>query len=130
MFSIKRETILCKTCSKPTPMLGTKLCDPCWEVETRLPSYLNNKNAIRFVSKALNKAQDKDTPTDSQPSEPDKVKPLAQYLDEYIEHEVEGGNISPDVDELFAYNSWRELLEQAFDAYESTEQVKIRIERV
>ena len=60
--------------------------------------------------------------------EPDKVKPLAQYLDEYIEHEVEINNISPEVDELFAYDSWRELLQQALDAYESTEQVKIRIE--
>ena len=61
---------------------------------------------------------------------PDKVKPLAQYLDEYIEHEVELGNISPEVDELFAYDSWHELLQRALDAYESTEQVKIRIEPV
>jgi len=57
-------------------------------------------------------------------------KSLAQYLDEYIDTEIENGNISPDVAELYAWNSWRELLEQALDAYESTEQVKIRIERV
>lgn len=62
--------------------------------------------------------------------EPDKVKPLAQYLDEYIEHEVELDNLDTGVSELFAYDSWRELFEQAFDAYESTENVKIRIERV
>ncbi|KKN53849.1 hypothetical protein LCGC14_0598080 [marine sediment metagenome] len=42
-------------------------------------------------------------------------KPLAQYLDEYLRHEV------VDVD--------RELLEQALDAYQSTENVTIKIER-
>ncbi len=26
-----RETTPCTQCSTPTPMLGTKLCDPCWE---------------------------------------------------------------------------------------------------
>jgi len=48
-------------------------------------------------------------------------KPLAQYLDEYIEHET-GMECH--------YGTWRELFEQALDAYESTEQVKIRIGRV
>ena len=57
-------------------------------------------------------------------------KPLAQYFGEYIEHEVEIGNIDPSASILYAYNSWRELLEQAFDAYESTEGVKIRIEKI
>jgi len=60
---------------------------------------------------------------------PGKVKPLAQYLDEYIKHEVDIGNLNVIVSELFAYDSWRELLEQALDAYESTECVKIKIER-
>ena len=56
MFGIrKKETVPCKTCGKPTPMLGTKLCDSCWEVETRLSRYLNNENAIQFVSAALYK---------------------------------------------------------------------------
>ncbi len=60
---------------------------------------------------------------------PHKPKLLAQYLDEYIEHEVEAGNIDPSVSILYAYNSWCELLEQALDAYESTENVTIKIER-
>lgn len=60
---------------------------------------------------------------------PHKVKPLSQYLDEYIEREVELGNIRPVVSDLFAYDSWRELLEQALDAYQSTENVTIKIER-
>lgn len=55
-------------------------------------------------------------------------KPLAQYLDEYIEHEANIGNIDISVAALeYTYNSWRELLEQALDAYESTENVVIQI---
>jgi hypothetical protein len=61
--------------------------------------------------------------------EPDKVKPLAQYLMEYIEHQAEIFNIESGM-RLYAWDSWRELLEQALDAYQSTEQVKIRIKRV
>lgn len=60
-------------------------------------------------------------------------KPLAQYLNEYIEHEIQNGNIEADAiagHALFLWDSWCELLEQALDAYESTEQVKIRIEPV
>lgn len=46
-------------------------------------------------------------------------KPLAQYLAEYIEHEIG----------LHSYNPSCELLEQALEAYESTENVKIKIEK-
>lgn len=31
-------TVPCRLCSKPTMMLGTRLCDPCWELETRIES--------------------------------------------------------------------------------------------
>lgn len=80
-----------------------------------------------YYGKWINKS----TPADLQHGrEPDKVKPLVQYLDEYIECEIEIGNIRPAVSDLFAYNSWRELLEQALDAYQSTENVTIKIERV
>jgi len=62
--------------------------------------------------------------------EPEKVKPLAQYLDEYIEHETNGGKVSQEIGNLWRhYDSWHELFEQALDAYESTECVKIKIER-
>lgn len=30
------KTVPCRICTKPTPMLGTKLCDPCWELNSRL----------------------------------------------------------------------------------------------
>jgi len=48
------------------------------------------------------------------------VKPLAQYLMEYIEHET-GMDCH--------YGTWRDLLQQALDAYELTENVTIKIER-
>lgn len=63
---------------------------------------------------------DKATPSDPQHGR--DVKPLAQYLGEYIA--VIDGDYVSDCD------TWRELLKQALDAYESTEQVKIRIEPV
>ena len=46
--------IPCKTCGDPTPMLGTKLCDGCWEVESRLPSYMKSKKGRQFVVETLN----------------------------------------------------------------------------
>lgn len=54
-------------------------------------------------------------------------KPLAQYLDEYIQHET----TAEEIDALWSREAgvWRELLEQALDAYESTEHVKIKIEK-
>lgn len=29
-------TTPCTICKKPTPMLGTKLCDRCWELSSRI----------------------------------------------------------------------------------------------
>lgn len=45
-------------------------------------------------------------------------KPLAQYLALYLEAEIPA-----------KLSAWRELLEQALDAYESTENVKIKIQK-
>lgn len=33
---MNKETIPCRLCNKPTKMLGTKLCDECWELESRI----------------------------------------------------------------------------------------------
>jgi NMD protein affecting ribosome stability and mRNA decay len=30
------KTIACRYCGRRTMMLGTKLCDPCWELERRI----------------------------------------------------------------------------------------------
>jgi hypothetical protein len=55
--NIEAKTIPCKTCGKPTSMLGTKLCDPCWEVEHRLRDYLRGEGGKAFVRAALMEAQ-------------------------------------------------------------------------
>ena len=74
---------------------------------------------VRFPGKA--------TPSNPQPNEPEP-KPLAQYLGEYVEQEIiENPYAKP---KMWGILAWHELLKQALDAYESTEQVKIRIERV
>lgn len=33
---IQDETVACTLCGKQTRMLGTQLCDPCWELEKRV----------------------------------------------------------------------------------------------
>lgn len=30
------ETVPCRICSNPTLMIGTMLCDRCWELECRI----------------------------------------------------------------------------------------------
>lgn len=56
------------------------------------------------------------------------VKPLAQYLAEYLDageyQEIKAYMVTGDVGDL------QEAVEQALDAYESTENVTIKIERV
>lgn len=34
----ERETVPCQFCELPTPMLGTRMCDNCWEVHARIRS--------------------------------------------------------------------------------------------
>lgn len=31
-----KETVPCGLCGRPTPMTGTRRCDPCWELEWRV----------------------------------------------------------------------------------------------
>lgn len=33
------QTVPCARCKTPTPMLGTKLCNNCWEITRRAPDY-------------------------------------------------------------------------------------------
>ena len=30
------QTVPCKWCGTPTPMLATKMCNGCWELESRI----------------------------------------------------------------------------------------------
>lgn len=49
------ETVPCKTCGTPTPYLGTRLCDNCFEVERRLEDYLKSQKGQEFVDSLLGK---------------------------------------------------------------------------
>lgn len=35
-MAIATETVACKLCGEPTPMLGTKMCNSCWELDKRI----------------------------------------------------------------------------------------------
>lgn len=35
-MKIKDDTVPCKWCGKPTPMIGTKMCDAHYELSTRI----------------------------------------------------------------------------------------------
>lgn len=48
------DTIPCETCTLPTQMFGTKRCDRCYEVESRLADYLRTGDrAMIFILRAL-----------------------------------------------------------------------------
>lgn len=49
-----QEKVPCKYCGKPTPMTGTELCDPCWEVESKVEYFLTCvKNGSEIIDKIL-----------------------------------------------------------------------------
>jgi len=54
-YEIIREadkTVPCKICGDDTHMLGTQLCNGCWEVSCRLREFLQNK-AGREMAQAI-----------------------------------------------------------------------------
>jgi hypothetical protein len=46
---IEQETVPCETCGDPTTYTGTKRCNNCYEVESRLDSYLQNPKALQLI---------------------------------------------------------------------------------
>ena len=47
------ETIPCATCGAPTTYTGSRRCNLCWEVESRLVEYLRSEGGRAFVARAL-----------------------------------------------------------------------------
>lgn len=47
------ETIPCETCGEPTTFTGTKRCNNCYEVESRLDKYLQNPKALQLIVKKI-----------------------------------------------------------------------------
>lgn len=53
-----KETVPCKICFQQTHMLGTELCDNCWELETRIARLIktNQDQAIDWLFEKLREA--------------------------------------------------------------------------
>lgn len=45
---LELPTVPCRLCDKPTIMTGTKLCDRCWELESRI--YHNPELAQKILT--------------------------------------------------------------------------------
>jgi len=52
------ETVPCKLCGEPTIMLGTKKCDNCWEVISRLSTFLDSRKARDLTRKLLSQKEE------------------------------------------------------------------------
>lgn len=55
-----QEIIPCKFCNAETTMLGTELCDPCWELDSRIRNSPDKAGLLVTYYKKNPKA---DTPT-------------------------------------------------------------------
>jgi hypothetical protein len=51
------ETIPCETCGEPTTFTGTKRCNNCYEVESRLDKYLQNPKALQLIVRKLRESE-------------------------------------------------------------------------
>lgn len=49
---MSETTVECKLCGKPTPMLGTKMCDGCWELDRRIR--MNPEIAVKIMKEIEN----------------------------------------------------------------------------
>jgi hypothetical protein len=47
------EKVPCEICGTETQYTGTKRCDNCWEVETRIDYFLNHKKGRDFIKRKL-----------------------------------------------------------------------------
>lgn len=56
---IEQETVPCRFCRIPTPMLGTTLCDGCYEIVSRLDWFIyRGPEALEFVERAVKDYKD------------------------------------------------------------------------
>lgn len=50
--------VKCKYCGKIVQNVGDLICDPCWEVTSRLESFLKSAKAREMVKELLNEMED------------------------------------------------------------------------
>lgn len=54
----KPTIVPCQFCGALTPMTGTKRCDVCWEVTSRLGVFLKSAAGRQYVVEALKAAEE------------------------------------------------------------------------
>lgn len=50
MLKGENDCVPCGLCGTPTPMTGTKRCDSCWEIETRISNPAGRAIALKVLS--------------------------------------------------------------------------------
>jgi len=50
---MENEVVKCRFCGNETRATGTKMCNNCWEVVSRLPEFLKHENGISLVIDCL-----------------------------------------------------------------------------
>ena len=50
-------TVPCKFCGNLTPMLGTKLCNPCWEAERQIERIASTPGLRALMTRTLKNAE-------------------------------------------------------------------------
>lgn len=118
----EREQQLADLCKEAEGLLMGKIADmltgdACAEV-----------GIYDLVNRIKTAAPPTGTPAENRYGRDLEPKPLAQYLDEYIRHEAESDGLTMEAAQIWIPD--RKLFEQALEAYQSTGNVTIKIERV
>lgn len=53
-------TVDCRICGTQTQMLGTQLCDSCWEVTSRLKVFLRTEAGMEMAKAIIKSIEDKE----------------------------------------------------------------------
>lgn len=49
----EEDYVDCKICGRPTPMLGTKLCNGCWEFDGNIDRILATESGVHYVNQKI-----------------------------------------------------------------------------
>lgn len=67
MIDVEQPTVPCELCDEPTPMLGTRRCDRCWELDKRVRA---DVDLAQLIMRSI-------------PVDPEKFKEAVQKLYEW-----------------------------------------------
>lgn len=51
------EEVVCRICGEMTTYTGTRLCNNCWEVESRLERFARSENGRAYMKEVLAKEE-------------------------------------------------------------------------